>query len=88
MQTQQRAENGIEEIIIGYIGHPPLEQEDELVDLVALGTQFMDSAGIYEMGLDDLPDDIRSVILAERHRKETGAILPSEFYKREKVIKK
>lgn len=88
MQSQQRAENGITEIIIGYVGHDPIQEEQELTSLIDLGTAFMDSAEVQEMKLDELPDDVRSVVLAEKHRKETGAILPSEFYKRDPIQRK
>lgn len=80
MQSQQRAENGIEEIIIGYIGHDPLEPEEELTDLVKLGTAFMESGVVSESTLQNLPDDVRSVVLAESHRRATGQVLPSSFY--------
>lgn len=84
MQTQQRAENGVTEIVLGVIGEEPFAQGEEVTDLIELGTAFMDSSTIEEMGLADLPDDVRSVVLAERHRKETGAVLPSSFYKQDK----
>ncbi len=84
MQSQQRAENGVTEIVLGVIGEEPYEQQQDLTNLVDLGTAFMDSSVISEMGLGDLPDDVRSVVLAERHRKETGAVLPSSFYKQER----
>ena len=84
MQTQQRAENGITEIVLGIIGETPFEQQEELTDLVALGTAFMDAGSVSELALNDLPDDVRSVFLAEKHRMESGAVLPSSFYKLDK----
>jgi hypothetical protein len=87
MQTQQRAENGITEIIIGYVGEEELEQTDEVTDLTTLSTEFMGAGNVFDATLDGLPDDVRSVILAEQHRKESGTVLPSTFYQRNKSEK-
>jgi hypothetical protein len=86
MQTQQRAENGITEVIIGYVGEEPLDQagRGDVTNLTELGTQFMDAGTLYQSSLDGLPDDIRSVVLAEAHRQETGTVLPATFYKLDK----
>lgn len=87
MQTQQRAENGVTEIVIGIIGEPAFEEKDEQTDLTALGTAFLDAGPVTNTSIDDLPDDVRSILLAEQHRKVSGVILPSSFYSRDKVQK-
>ncbi len=76
-QTLQRAENGIEEIVIGYYSDPDTEDQDETQDLDV--SQFSD-LNMEETALDALPDDLKSVYLAEVHRMKTGEIRPaSEF---------
>lgn len=80
MQSQQRAENGITEIVLGVIGEEPYEKQEDLTNLAELGEAFMNAGPITEMNLEDLPDDVRSVLLAETHRQQTGAVLPSSFY--------
>ena len=75
MQAQQRAENGIEEIVIGYFSDP----DDANVYVPEFDVSEFD--GMITAGsIDDLPDGVRSVVLAEHHRLSTGEIkMTSEF---------
>lgn len=78
MQSQQRAENGIEEIVIGYADQDEFEPED--LDANDLG--IFDSMGTYsEVALHDLPPDIRDILLAENHRMRTGEVIGVQQYK-------
>lgn len=72
MQTQQRVENGIREIVLGYYGH---EQEDLGPDqtLSEVVEEFaMLDGPMIETTIEELPDDLRSILLAENHRLKTG----------------
>jgi hypothetical protein len=75
MQIQLRAEAGIREIVIGYIGDPDVDtsvlDHDEITDLMqGLGSEAIQSAA------EDLPDFAREMYLSEMHRMRTGEIRP------------
>jgi hypothetical protein len=85
MQTQQRAEAGVREIIIGYVGH-----EDD-ADLNAGAQTLTDVLGAFEgvaieSTVENLPEEIRAVYLAEMMRLKTGEIRKSaDFRTREGI---
>jgi hypothetical protein len=78
MQSQVRAENGIKERIIGYVGRD-WEPEPEELDVAALA-----EAGFKETKFDDLPEDIRDIVLAEHDRLKTGKVQTVESWKKER----
>jgi hypothetical protein len=82
MQSQQRAENGIKEIIIGYYGHESeTSSAPESTVQDAIGAFNEAGAGpVHAVNAEDLPEEIREVYLAEQHRLRTGKFLKaSEF---------
>lgn len=76
MQSQQRTENGVEEIVIGYFSDP-----DDGVHAYVPEFDVNEFDGmVTASSIDDLPDSVRSVVLAEHHRLTTGEIkMTSEF---------
>jgi hypothetical protein len=82
MQTQQRAENGVKEIIVGYIGHPPLmpdEDANDLGEVIDAATSAF-AGDIRETPLEELPADVRAILLAEKHRNKTGEVVSSDKF--------
>ena len=79
MQSQQRAENGIKEIVLGYV------DDDEVI------LEEIDTAGVAEFAelgqafevtsYHDLPEDIRDIVLVENHRLATNEVLSIEAFK-------
>lgn len=86
MQAQQRAENGIREVILGYYGHPETwiehnreaAQETQTVAEVVGG---FDGGPIKQVNAVDLPPEVLEVYLAEEHRRKTGQVLKSTDFK-------
>ena len=80
MQAQQRAEAGIKEVVIGYVGDEVPEEElidelpDELMTMVASGEAM-------EVAMRDLPQDVKDILLAEHHRLRTGEVMTVEQFK-------
>lgn len=82
MQSQQRAENGVREVILGYYGDDSKPQQSYDNDSIA--TVVGDFEGpVHATNLDDLPPDIRAILLAENHRKQTGETKPYTDFLRE-----
>jgi len=81
MQMQQRAEAGIKEVILGYVGHE--DEKDENTDLPTVSEVVggFDAGPVRAMNMEDLPEDVRSVLLAEQHRLKTGKTLKTEVFK-------
>lgn len=79
MQSQQRAEAGVQEIIIGYVGEDYDDSEE--FDPTEL-TGF--EGPIYESSMDTLPPDIRDVVEVEMHRMRTGELLSIDQWKQKK----
>ena len=81
MQAQQRAENGVEEIVVGYYSDlDNINTLDEHQDFDV--TEFSDMNMMEATAVDALPADLQSVYLAEMHRMKTGEVRPtSEFEK-------
>jgi hypothetical protein len=80
MQMQQRAEAGIREIVAGYVGHEDIETTEDLPTLAEVTGGF-DAGPVKAMPIEDLPDDVRSVLLAEQHRLKTGKTVKTEVFK-------
>jgi hypothetical protein len=80
MQTQQRAESGIKERIVGYYGSDWTPEPDEL-DMDDLRT-MAEVGAFHEVDFKDLPEHIRDVVLAENHRMKTGQILTVDEFKK------
>ena len=75
MQTQIRLENGVRERIVGYVGsdwEPPMEE----LDISEFSEQDISVTHI-----DDLPEDIRDILLAENHRLRTKETITVEEHK-------
>lgn len=79
MQSQQRAEAGICEIVVGYVGRD-WKPEPEDIDMQAV----MELGPAYQIAFDDLPKDIRDIVGAENHRLQTGEVLSVEAFKKRK----
>ena len=85
MQSQQRAENGIREIVLGYYGDDSHQSKQEY-DNDSVGSVISEFGGseagpTYVTNLDDLPPDLRAILLAENHRKQTGETKPyTDFF--------
>jgi len=77
MQSQQRAENGISEKIIGYVGYEWEPEADE-IDMTLIG----EFGPAYTTSVKDLPRDLQDVLAAENHRLKTGEVLTVDAYKR------
>ena len=87
MQSQQRAEGGVKEIILGYIGHEDEDLGDEMHDDISasdLSEAFDGKAKT--VTVDQLPDDVREIFLAEQHRKQTGEVKKSTDFARGKEV--
>lgn len=80
MQSQQRAENGVKEIVLGYYGHDTEELPAKQTVTEVVGG--FDAGPVKQMNLDDLPEEVRSIFLAEQHRLETGEFIPSNVFRR------
>jgi hypothetical protein len=82
MQSQQRAENGVKEVIIGYYGEES-EQPIELPSLQSAVSEFQDSGigPMFDVSVEDLPDHVREVFLAEMHRMKTGEVRKATEFK-------
>jgi hypothetical protein len=80
MQMQQRAEAGIKEVILGYVGHE--DDENTTADLPTISEVVggFDAGPVKVMTLEELPDDVRSVFLAEQHRLKTGETIKSKEF--------
>jgi hypothetical protein len=84
MQSQQRAENGIKEIVLGYYGHelnevtPPEQSIQEAVG------QFNEAGAgpIKQVNMEDLPEHLQEILRAEQHRLKTGEIRKSTEFKK------
>lgn len=74
MQSHLRAENGIKERIVGYVGSD-WEPELEEVDFTEMGEEFK------QTDFSDLPEYIRDVVDAENHRIKTNELLTVDQYK-------
>ena len=72
-QSQIRAENGVQERIIGYLGSD--------VEIDTLETLPFDPTMVPKVAAKNLPDDIKWVYFAEIHRLKTGEVLTSQEYK-------
>ncbi len=72
MQTQLRAENGIREKIVGYVGY---DWEPELDTISPSDFEGLNAKAV---SMKELPDDIRDILLAENYRQETGQTLTLE----------
>lgn len=68
-----RAENGVKERIIGYIGSD--------VEIDTLDTFNFDPNVVPKTSAKELPDDVKWVYFAEMHRLKTGEVLTSQQYK-------
>jgi hypothetical protein len=82
MQSQLRAENGIKEKVVGYVGYD-WEPEADFIspsDFEALNPRIVK--------MEELPDDIRDVLLAENHRMATGEVLTVEQDKARREVSK
>lgn len=77
MQSQQRAENGVEEVVIGYFS----DSDDAPAYIPEFDVGEFDGM-VKETAIDDLPDDVRSVVLAEHHRLTTGEIKKTAEFSR------
>ena len=77
MQSQQRAEAGVKEKIIGYVGYD-WEPEPDAVDMLELG--YVGPAS--EVKVSELPQDIQDIFHAEMHRLRTGEVMTVETFKR------
>jgi hypothetical protein len=76
MQTQIRAENGVQEKIVGYVGrdwNPDIEDLDI--------SEFAGVGAFKETDFDDLPSDIQDIVKAEMHRMKTGEVVGVEQFK-------
>ncbi|MGH7744595.1 MAG: hypothetical protein ACREQ5_07235 [Candidatus Dormibacteria bacterium] len=82
MQAQQRAENGVREVILGYYGHPEtwIESSQGTQTVSEIVGDF-DGGPIKQVGVADLPPEVLEVYLAEEHRRKTGQILKSTDFK-------
>lgn len=79
MQSQQRAENGVKEIVVGYVDDDTIILEDIDTDGMA---EFANMNSAFEVAsYHDLPPDILDVVLAENHRLATGEVLSMEAFK-------
>ena len=76
MQSQQRAQNGVEEIVIGYFSDNDDLGPDELPEFDVSEFDGM----ITETSIDQLPKDIQAIIKAEHHRLTTGEIKKSSEF--------
>ncbi len=88
MQSQQRAENGIKEIVIGYYGHESetsTAPEQTIQDAVG---QFNEAGAgsIQSVNVEDLPESVRDVFLAEQHRLRTGELRKASDFKERKGV--
>lgn len=81
MQAQQRVENGVKEIILGYYGHEPDDNVSELDKTVAEVVGEFDGGPIIQTSMDELPDDVRSIFLAEQHRMKTGELRNADEFR-------
>lgn len=68
-----RAENGVKERVIGYLGSS--------VEIDTLDTFNFDPSVVPKVAAKELPDDVKWVYFAEIHRIKTGEVLTSEEYK-------
>lgn len=84
MQSQQRAENGVKEVVLGYIGHAPIEQEIETHSVTDLAAGL--DGQIITTNASDLPDEMRAMWLADQHFKKTGELKPSDEFMPAKVV--
>lgn len=82
MQSQQRAESGVKEIVLGYYGHDDEEILPEQTTSEVVGA--FDGGPVKEMNIDDLPEDVRAIFLAEQHRLKTGECINSSEFRRSK----
>lgn len=81
MQSQIRAENGIKEIVVGYVGEVTEDQVEELeADEVSSLIQGMDN-NVIQTNAEDLPPEIRDIYLAEMHRLKTGEYKAASEFK-------
>jgi hypothetical protein len=78
MQSQQRAEAGIREIVVGYIGIDDIDATNEPLDVTSLMGALEDSGRFFETKEKDLPPWLHQVLIAERIRKETGKIVRAD----------
>ena len=70
-QSQIRAENGITEKIVGYVG-----SEEEFTDEFEFDTHNLPTFDV-----DTLPDDLQWTYKAEMHRMRTGEIMTVDQFK-------
>jgi hypothetical protein len=79
MQSQQRAEAGVREIVVGYVGrnYTPEPEDIDMQSVMELGPA-------YEIGFNELPADIKDIVAAENHRMQTGEVLSVESFKKKK----
>jgi len=84
MQSQQRAENGIKEIVVGYVDDETLFLED--IDTKGMA-EFAESGSALEVSYHDLPIDILDIVRAENHRLATGEVVSIESFKERINIK-
>lgn len=70
-QTHVRAENGIKEKVIGYLG-----SEEEVLD-----TLEFDSRLVPKTQAKDLPENVKWLYYAEIHRLRTGETMTGKAYK-------
>jgi hypothetical protein len=87
MQMQQRAEGGIKEVVLGYIGHEDEDLGDEIEPELKgheLNEAFEGKA--QRTSVDELPDDVREIFLSEQHRIKTGEVKRSTDFARGKEV--
>ena len=84
MQSQQRAENGIKEIVVGYVDEDTIILDD--IDTTSIA-EFAESGGAYEVAYHDLPPDILDIVRAENHRLATGEVVSVEAFKKRIEVK-
>ena len=75
------AENGIREIVVGYIGdeaeYKPQLKPVSVSDLQAVGPGRT-------MKVSELPEGVRDIYEAEQHRLQTGEVMQVEEFKKRK----
>ena len=76
MQSQQRAENGVREVVIGYANGEETEDSLEDIDFEAVGEIGQAS----EVQVAQLPEDVRDIYEAEMHRLRTGELYSLEAW--------
>lgn|GEM_PF-4343067 len=83
MQSQQRAENGVKEIVLGYVGDEPIKEE-ESQNVSDLASAI--DGNVIATNPSDLPDDLRAIWLADQHFKKTGELRSSDEFMPLKVV--